>query len=408
MPPSRRLLFCSYHGYLDPSSGAALTTRELLELLAERGWRCEVLCGPRLDFEQPESLEQILRDHGLPYEVRGCPAGTPPFDLICFTQRGVPVKVYRPRSTRLHRAPTAQEGMTFLALLERLLERSRPDRLLTYGGDKVGWEVIAAAKRRGVPVVFGLHNLAYQDAALFHSVDAVLVPSQFARQHYRRTLGLESVVLPPPLNPARVCCAAVEGRYVTFVNPQPAKGVSVFARIALELWRRRPDIPLLVVEGRGTVSWLGRVGLDLAGVGNVHVMANTPDPRDFYRVSRLVLMPSLVGETFGRVAAEALANGIPVLASPRGALPETLADAGFLLDIPERYTPESRQAPTAQEVAPWVETTVRLWDNAACYERERQRCLAAAAAWHPDRLARDYEAFLARILAASGAPPPQG
>ncbi len=33
-----RLLFASTHSYLDPSSGAALATRELLELLAGRGW----------------------------------------------------------------------------------------------------------------------------------------------------------------------------------------------------------------------------------------------------------------------------------------------------------------------------------------------------------------------------------
>ena len=32
-----RLLFASIHGYLDPSSGAALATRDLLELLAARG-----------------------------------------------------------------------------------------------------------------------------------------------------------------------------------------------------------------------------------------------------------------------------------------------------------------------------------------------------------------------------------
>ena len=35
-----RLLFASIHSYLDPSSGAALATRELLELLAARGWDC--------------------------------------------------------------------------------------------------------------------------------------------------------------------------------------------------------------------------------------------------------------------------------------------------------------------------------------------------------------------------------
>jgi glycosyltransferase involved in cell wall biosynthesis len=65
-------------------------------------------------------------------------------------------------------------------------------------------------------------------------------------------------------------------------------------------------------------------------------MANTPDPRDFYRVRREVRMPSLWREPLGRVTVEAIANVIPVLASDRGALPETPGDAGFVLTIPER------------------------------------------------------------------------
>ena len=39
-----------------------------------------------------------------------------------------------------------------------------------------------------------------------------------------------------------------------FVNPQPTKGLFVFARIAEQLQRRRPDIPILVVESRGQVG----------------------------------------------------------------------------------------------------------------------------------------------------------
>jgi len=38
-----RLLFSSIHCYLDPSSGAALCTRESLELLAGRWMDCRVL-----------------------------------------------------------------------------------------------------------------------------------------------------------------------------------------------------------------------------------------------------------------------------------------------------------------------------------------------------------------------------
>jgi glycosyltransferase involved in cell wall biosynthesis len=199
-----------------------------------------------------------------------------------------------------------------------------------------------------------------------------------------------------------VRCPEVRGQYVTFVNPQPEKGVFVFARIAAELARRRPDIPLLVIEGRGKAGWLQHTGLDLGAPGNISVMANTPDPRDFYQVSRLVLMPSLCWESFPRVAAESLINGIPVLGSRRGGLPETLEHAGFLFDIPERYTPGSREVPTAEEVAPWIDTMIRLWDDKDLYAQERQRCLAAARAWHPDRLLSRFEEFLTQVKQSSG------
>src|SRR5207249_8635422 len=106
---------------------------------------------------------------------------------------------------------------------------------------------------------------------------------------------------------------------------------------------------LLVVEGRAGVDWLARTGVDLSGLTNLHRLANTPDPRDFYGVSRVVLMPSLVPEAFPRVAVEACLNGIPVVGSRRGGLPEALHEAGFVLDIPARYTPQSRLVPTAEE-----------------------------------------------------------
>jgi hypothetical protein len=47
---SHRLLLAFIHSYLDPSSGAALATRELLELLATRGWDCRALICGVLDY----------------------------------------------------------------------------------------------------------------------------------------------------------------------------------------------------------------------------------------------------------------------------------------------------------------------------------------------------------------------
>jgi GT2 family glycosyltransferase/glycosyltransferase involved in cell wall biosynthesis len=395
-----RLLFCSYHSYLDPSSGAALATRDLLELLTARGWPCQVFCGPHLDYEEGESFAQLLTDHLLPYEERPGAAGPVPFTLYHFTQAGVPVTTYTGPLTRQHQEPTREEGYAFLALFEQMLDRFQPDLLLTYGGHWVNQAVLACARSRRLPVVFALHNFAYQDARLFRAVDAVFVPSQCAADHYRQSLGLTCTVLPGPWNWERAVCSQIEGKYVTFINPQPHKGVFVFARIATELGRRRPDIPLLIVEGRGKAEWLWRTGHDLTGLRNLHVMANTPDPRDFYRVSRAVLMPSLWRESLPRVAIESLINGIPILASSRGGLPEALAEAGLLFEVPPQYTPDSRLVPTAEEVAPWVEAIIRLWDDPAFLEQERQRCRVAAEPWRSERLVPRFEDFFNRVLEA--------
>ena len=89
-------------------------------------------------------------------------------------------------------------------------------------------------------------------------------------------------------------------------------------------------------------------------------------------------MRSLWRESLGRVPIEAMANGIPVLASDRGAIPETLGDAGFVFTIPDRCTPSSSVVPTAQEVAPWLAVIERIWDDPEFEAEHRRRSLAEA------------------------------
>jgi hypothetical protein len=66
--------------------------------------------------------------------------------------------------------------------------------------------------------------------------------------HYRKTIGLDCIVLPNLVDLDRVRVERHEPKYVTFVNPAFHKGVYASARIVDELGRRRPEIPLLVVE----------------------------------------------------------------------------------------------------------------------------------------------------------------
>jgi glycosyltransferase involved in cell wall biosynthesis len=396
--PRGRLLFCSYHCYLDHSSGAAVATRDLLEMLQARGWLCAVLSGPQFDAGPRSSLEQLLRAERLAFQIRPGAVGETPCTLYHCVRNGVPLHFYAPLANA-DPEPTRDQGQAFLALFNHICQRFQPDLLLTYGGQQwVAPALIHSAKRQGIKVVFALHNYDYERADLFGEVDAVFVPSRAAQAHYRDRLGLPTTPIAGPWNWDQIRCPLVEGRYVTFVNPQPAKGVFWLARIAHELNRRRPDIPLLVVEGRGQVDWLACCDLDMSGLTNLHRMPSTPDPRQFYRVSRMVLMPSLAQEGLARVAVEALINGIPILASRRGGLPEALAGSGFLFDIPAHYTPASRKAPTAEEVAPWLTTIERLWDDDAFYQAERARCLASARTWSAERVLARFEEFFGQVL----------
>jgi hypothetical protein len=57
-------------------------------------------------------------------------------------------------------------------------------------------------------------------------------------------------------------------------------------------------------RGRGTAGGLAGLSVDLSGLTNLHRMANTPYPRDFYRVGWVLLTPSLWRESVGRVGCQ--------------------------------------------------------------------------------------------------------
>lgn len=232
----------------------------------------------------------------------------------------------------------------------------------------------------------------------------MLVASSFAAEHYRATLGLRCTVLPNLVDVERARAAERDPRYVVFVNPTPEKGVAVFARIADELGRRRPDIPLLVVEGKGTEADVAACGLDLRRHGNVFFLAHTSDPRRFWRPARLCLLPFLVEENQPLTAVEAMLNGVPVLGADRGGLPETIGRGGLVLPVPPAEP--RRRLPTAEEVAPWVEAILRLRDDPPAEEGLRRAALAESRRWAPRELEPRYERFFGGLGAGPPAPRP--
>lgn len=400
-----KILFSSYHSYFDPSSGATISLRDMFQLLGPLGWDCQAFCGPQLDFEEPTRIPDLWRSANIPFQERAGQINGTDFILYNAIIDGVPTAAYETPQHPPARVLSGLQGQMHLALLKRVLEQFRPEIVLTYGGQVMAIPAMAEAHRAGAAVVFWLRNMAYNNSRFFRLTDGVLVPSTFSASLYQKTIGLSCTAIPSPLDWDRVNCGHVQRRYLTFINPVPAKGVFLFAGIVRELAARRPDIPVLVVESRGKADWLEKAGLDRQQLPNLHLMLNTRDPKQFFGVTKTLLVPSIWNETFGRVAAEAMVNGIPVLASNRGGLPDVVGRGGFVIPVPPTFTPKTHTVPEAHFIKPWVDTIVRLWDDQSFYVTACLRARTEAGKWNPERLARQYDDYFRNLLRQRTATP---
>jgi glycosyltransferase involved in cell wall biosynthesis len=91
-------------------------------------------------------------------------------------------------------------------------------------------------------------------------------------------------------------------------------------------------------------------------------------------------------------------NGIPVLASDRGALPEVVGQGGKCLPIPNCYTSDSRSTPTRDEVTAWLEAMIELWDDPGKYDAAAAAAKVASLTWHPDAVIPRWETYLNSLV----------
>jgi glycosyltransferase involved in cell wall biosynthesis len=112
----------------------------------------------------------------------------------------------------------------------------------------------------------------------------------------------------------------------------------------------------------------------------------------------MLLVPSLCEDCYPRVAVEAIMNRIPLLASPRGGLPEILASAGGLIDIPRGFASNSLEVPTSKEAKPWMEAIEELWDHESAFRNEQLQCAKSSDEWLPKTVERKYASFFESLL----------
>ena len=365
-----RLFWACPYCLLDTSSGASIAVRELLSYLAQLGWSISILSASIFDVEAGIFR---LRDHWDHFkENRG--------KIINVNDGSLKHAILSVESTNRFNMTTIEEDK-FLALYTNFLDNFKPDLVFNYGGQVLDLLITNEASDRKIPVVSILANASYQATRWCRDVDLIVTDSKATAAMYAEKQGFHPTPIGTPINPSLVVANEHTRKNVLFVNPSWQKGVSVVATLAMILEEKRPDITFEIVESRGKWEEVLRVvtkafGNERSSLSNVLVTPHTDDMKPIYGRARIVLAPSLCWESYGRVVAEAMMNGIPAIVSSRGGLPESMGKGGITVTFPQ----ECCEIPYNQFLRPEILTPIaniieRFYDDKNFYQEYCQKAL---------------------------------
>lgn len=221
---------------------------------------------------------------------------------------------------------------------------------------QAGYPLTLAAKSTelGFPTIVYLRDVEFDelggDPLKIEGIHYI-ANSEFTARRFLEKFGIESRIIPPIIQRDKYL-TKTSREAVLFINPNPKKGLE----IAIALANARPDIRFIFQE-----SWLigesmrSELRNNISHLKNVEVRPPTKKMQEVYACAKVVLVPSQWEEAWGRIATEAQLNGIPVLASSRGGLPESVGNGGIIIEF---------DAP----ISKWASALSTLWDDSATYQ----------------------------------------
>ncbi len=294
-----RILFVTTHTFLPQRAGGSeSSTHDLALALSKRGHAVAVyaMLGPGDSVWVMNRLRAKLGRRRVPSDRRDS------------------YRVYR--------------GYDLVDNLGEVLGDFRPDVVVAQAGRTL--PLLNRAREAGCRTVLYLRDVEFDllgDHGRIGELSLVIANSAHVGAKFEQRFGMPCVVIPPLIDPDRYRTATT-ATHCTFINPAPQKGVD----IALALARMNPDIPFQFVEGWPLPEAVQQSLRDaLATLPNVVFRPRTGNMRTVYGTTRVLLVPSLCEEAWGRVVTEAQFSGIPVVASDIGGLPESVGNGGVLI-----------------------------------------------------------------------------
>lgn len=217
----------------------------------------------------------------------------------------------------------------FYDALPTLIEQKAPEVVWTQLDGFL--RIAEIARSRGCDTLVYLRDAEDPPAALRAVADAgcaLVCNSEFMARRVKSLTGRRAMVIYPSLEPRFDVRGDPDG-FITMINPCRVKGVDTFLALAAAMPQQRF---LLVESWKLDATALAALHKRLERLPNVKFMHRVANVGEVYARTRLLLVPSKWEEAFGRVVIEAQSCGIPVLASRRGGLPESVGDDSMVVD----------------------------------------------------------------------------
>jgi glycosyltransferase involved in cell wall biosynthesis len=190
-----------------------------------------------------------------------------------------------------------------------------------------------AARAHAVPAPLGERLLggfvARREAALLARAPAVIAPSRRAGEDIRRLTGradgitviphgCDRALTPTPRPAARRACGVDDRAFLAAYIGDARKGL----RIAVAALKRAEDAHLLVLSGSDPAPFRD-LASQLGVTARLHWAPPSAGAAEAFGAADVVLQPTIY-DTFGMVIGEALALGVPVIASAQAGAAELI------------------------------------------------------------------------------------
>ena len=212
-------------------------------------------------------------------------------------------------------------------------------------------QIVSVAKECGCQTILGTHfwrnicevqdyfhhmlerndiKIRYDLHQVFHQADALYVNSDFMKEGIKKYVGIdiENIIYPILDVERSVNTDNFKKEYKRIINSDFGKGGYIFIDIAKKL----KDYKFLCLGlGDEILPKNKIINNKIKELDNVKILEKTDNIKEIYGKTKMLLIPSIVDETFSMVCLEAGANGIPVISTSCGNLKYLNQDIGGIV-----------------------------------------------------------------------------